>query len=368
MTDTVRPFALTVLCLCAAAGAAPLGAPGVEPYLASRDDVIFFEDFEQADFNTHWGQASIPSTVERVADPALAGDASLHVQVPRGGHTGIGWQWRFARMGVPEPEEVYFRYYMRLGSSWALPSVGQIGKLPGIAGTYGIAGWGGRPSDGYDGWSARMSNYDRGGALEMSFYCYHADMTGIYGNNWTWGSDALVRRDRWYCIEVYGKMNTITDGVGNHDGVLRGWVDGELAFEKTDIRFRHVPWLKIESAWFNVYVGGSWTAAWDMDAWFDNMVIARDYIGPIVPVGDANLDGAVGIADLSAVADNYGLEEGATWERGDFNDDGVVGIADLSAVADHYGEGEGESAASVPEPATVLLLAAGVAALLRRRG
>jgi len=54
--------------------------------------------------------------------------------------------------------------------------------------------------------------------------------------------------------------------------------------------------------------------------------------------GDANLDGEVGVADLSAVADNYGTDTGATWTMGDFNRDGEVGIADLSAVADHYGE------------------------------
>ena len=138
----------------------------------------------------------------------------------------------------------------------------EFGKLPGVAGTYNVAGWGGRPSHGDDGWSARMSNYDRGDSVEMSFYCYHADMTGIYGSNWTWGSDAMLERDRWYCIEVYARMNSISAGAGNPDGVLRGWVDGELAFEKTDIRFRDVERLKIESAWFDVYVGGSWTATW----------------------------------------------------------------------------------------------------------
>jgi len=57
---------------------------------------------------------------------------------------------------------------------------------------------------------------------------------------------------------------------------------------------------------------------------------------PVLP-GDANRDGEVGIADLSAVADNYGMNSGATWEHGDLNADAAVGIADLSAVADNYG-------------------------------
>ena len=100
-----------------------------------------------------------------------------------------------------------------------------------------------------------------------------------------------------------------------------------------------------------------------------------DYIlaGPVP--GDSNLDGRVGIADLTALADHYGMA-GPTlnWTDGDFNDDGVVGIADLVALAGNYGLDMGVVAAagaappadSVPEPATALLLIAGVTMIVRR--
>ncbi|OPX22382.1 MAG: hypothetical protein B1H04_05085, partial [Planctomycetales bacterium 4484_123] len=70
-------------------------------------------------------------------------------------------------------------------------------------------------------------------------------------------------------------------------------------------------------------------------------------------MGDANGDGKVGVADLSAVADNWGLT-GLSWCQGDFTGEGAVGIADLGAIADNYGQtapGGGEAAGgSAPPP------------------
>ena len=83
-------------------------------------------------------------------------------------------------------------------------------------------------------------------------------------------------------------------------------------------------------------------------------------------LADGNLDGQVGIADLVALADHYGLTGSATWWDGDFNHDNQVGIADLVALADHYGDRLPDQ--TLPEPAGLALLAAGGLALLRRKG
>ena len=55
----------------------------------------------------------------------------------------------------------------------------------------------------------------------------------------------------------------------------------------------------------------------------------RDRTGAVWMDGDFNQDGHVGIADLGALADNYGKTSGATWRDGDFNRDGKVGIAGM---------------------------------------
>ena len=49
-------------------------------------------------------------------------------------------------------------------------------------------------------------------------------------------------------------------------------MDGQLAFEKTDVRFRAVDKLKIEAVWINVYLGGTWTAEQDHHLYLDEIV------------------------------------------------------------------------------------------------
>ena len=55
-------------------------------------------------------------------------------------------------------------------------------------------------------------------------------------------------------------------------------------------------------------------------------------------MGDANLDGVVGFADLVKVAKNYG-KIGSTWSSGDFDRDGNTNFGDFVAVAQNYGSG-----------------------------
>ena len=54
-------------------------------------------------------------------------------------------------------------------------------------------------------------------------------------------------------------------------------------FERTDLRLRDNPRVKIEYAWMNVYVGGQQVALRDMSLNIANVVIAAKYIGPMAP-------------------------------------------------------------------------------------
>jgi hypothetical protein len=253
--------------------------------LARHPKVLLVADFESPRWLDDWSRMGSASTAERVERERGNGfeplsGAALKVTVPRGKKLGIDLLYRFADKTGGEPEEMYFRYHMRLGDNWR-PTV--AGKMPGFAGTYGKAGWGGRMSDGTDGWSAR-GRYDIAGPVDgrvypLGSYVYHAGMSKKYGDGWGWnlGPTGVVVRNRWYSVEQYTKLNT----PGKDDGVLRAWLDGVLVFERTDLNIRESPELRIETVWFNVYHGGTKAAQEDLSLYIDNVVIASEYIGPM---------------------------------------------------------------------------------------
>ncbi len=257
---------------------------GREP--AGRGDVLLSCDFERGDWWRAWGETRQPRNTDLVEGKEVFGGKgrSLRVTVLRGDHYGTSFGFRTRASLGAEPEELYFRYYLRFDPDWRHATFG--GKLPGFGGTYGRAGWGGRPVNGRDGWSARGLFHSRpdSNSTAIGFYCYHADMRARYGSEWEF--KPRLDHGRWYCVELYVKLNTPGRGgdKGRNDGVLRGWIDGQPAFEKTDIRFRDLDSLKIEDVWVNVYHGGATqTPREDIHLYLDNMVIARGYIGPLKP-------------------------------------------------------------------------------------
>lgn len=160
-------------------------------------DVVFATGFERTNWQNDWTQAEPRDRIDTVDVDSrfenflpLDGRA-LRSKIAKGSTTALNTLYGFKKQTGAEPEEIYIRYYLRLADNWNQTVQG--GKLPGISGTYGKAGWGGRKSNGNNGWSARglfkktvPAGNPLAGRTPIGFYCYHADMKSSYGTNWVW--------------------------------------------------------------------------------------------------------------------------------------------------------------------------------------
>ena len=119
----------------------------------------------------------------------------------------------------------------------------------------------------------------RGDPNNLDPQCYCNSPNNVFCGQ---GSGGMLIPNRWYAVEVYIAMNT----PGQANGVLRGWVDGKLSYDKRNMEYR-IPGhdnLHVRTVWLNVYKGGTKGNCNDSYIYLDNMVVAQN--GPIGPRDD----------------------------------------------------------------------------------
>jgi hypothetical protein len=202
---------------------------------------------------------------------------------------------------VGELEHLFYRYYVWFDTNIPFAAKCDGGKLPGLTGYTGVAGNSGNGRTvrgGHAGWSLR-GGYgvncpgEAGHPLvSINTYAYHGKMLGDYGDHWRWGQ---VETGRWYCLE--GEVIVNTPGID--DGVLRGWIDGELKLQKSDLLLRAPPYdqaivdkglsMGIYRYWGTLHHGGKygmWYGKPEMRSAIriDQVVVANQRIGCYVPI------------------------------------------------------------------------------------
>lgn len=252
------------------------GATG-ETYLDER-----FEDGVDIFRSGHWGMLPLDNGHQ---------GAGLKSVMPTGKHWGSSGWWHFEDNGFSQPEELYWRYWIRFDDDFYIAPPAR-GKLPGPATLQHDRCNGGRPSvPGEPCFSARMMfsrtypsagepGYPNGpdGVTRLGFYTYHLDSPSHRGDIWDWdGETGVLTNGEWYCVEGRIKLNT----PGTSDGVLQGWVNEQIAFDKDDVAFRRSAEnsLNIRTFWFDIYYGGSDTSPRDNEIQFDSLALSSEKIG-----------------------------------------------------------------------------------------
>ena len=109
-------------------------------------------------------------------------------------------------------------------------------------------------------------------------YDYFSDGSGWYQNSKSLDTPSQVITDAtknsWHHIESYWQMNTISNGIGQPDGVMQLWIDGVPQLDRHDVYFRTgaAPTKKFRTLVMAPYIGDGSPA--DQYMWIDDLVVA----------------------------------------------------------------------------------------------
>jgi hypothetical protein len=288
--------------------------------------VLFVEKFDGG---------SVAAIARRWESVKNKGILSLSPDVPKGsadGHSllmkhvgGQGTGAHLYRRLNPGYEKLHVRFYVKFDSSCApIHHFFHVGGYnPATPWPQGGAGQ--RPR-GDERFSTGVEPF--GNNWRWDYYSYWMEMRGSPPRGQTWGNSFIhdssykVQRDKWTCLELMMKMNDR----GDRNGEMALWIDGKLAshlgkgfpegkwifdkflpgqggegvrwsdekkgperlkFPAAGLPFEGFCWrsdqmLKLNFLWVLLYITKA-PPAHLSKVWFDNIVVARDYIGPIEP-------------------------------------------------------------------------------------
>jgi acetyl esterase/lipase len=279
-------------------------------------DVIFADDFEawQTDAekpptgtwnlrrNTTSRTHVIPGAVLLEGRESATGPGKHILEIAcwtTGSGSQVGGLWRklgnynHAREGLGDGyEELYLRYYIKFDDGYRAvrnhgANLGGRDVTREGSAWVGMAGIRDVSTRGYF-YSGVQPRGERGSReLEMGFYSYHLDKRGPWGENYEVQKKIPIQVGKWYCVERHLKLNSVIAqkrDPANPDGIEELWIDGQLAIRKQGVRFRRVPELHISFFSLETYYHGlpeRYDSKQPIKVYFDNLVIAKSYIGPM---------------------------------------------------------------------------------------
>ena len=281
------------------------GDQGIE----TDSKVIFVEMFEEA---------TVAALIQRWEDYSGSGIFSFNGDIPAGSAgarsllmTHVGGQgtggYLYRRL-LPGYSKLYLRYYVKFD-----PACRPIRHFPWLGGYNPSTSWpqggaGTRPT-GTDRFSSGVETSES--AWRWDFYTYWMEMRSsggsYWGNDFVNDSSYTVPKGEWICVEFMLQMNTPTTSRGGEQAL---WINGQPRYAGNQLvshlgpgfpngnwvgdsfypsstgtpfegfRWRSTDALNINFVWLEFYITDSPTGVTSR-VWFDHVVVATDYIGPI---------------------------------------------------------------------------------------
>lgn len=200
-----------------------------------------------------------------------------------------------------ERDTLYLRYLAKFQPPYDVVGSSHNGAM--ISAHYFIDGQAtpGVPADGTNKFLVNLEHW-RGEAETASpgllnLYVYHPEQRSQWGDHFfpsgvvlpnssvpfDFGPDFVARPEvpgtlgEWTCFEYMVHANT----PGQRDGRVRVWVDGALVADFPNLRFRDVESLRLDRFGLSFHIGSN--TAGESRRWYDNVVAATSYIGPVAP-------------------------------------------------------------------------------------
>jgi hypothetical protein len=256
--------------------------------LKGNPQVVFADNFETGNLGDGWDEignkgGKVLQLVVPEAGTGL-GKRCLRVEAHLGQDTGGGLTKWF------EPADTLFiRFYTRFDSGCDyvhhFVTLRANKSLRGGEKWSGFGGAGLKP-EGSERFSTAIEPWGNWGRWpapgRWNFYSYWHEMEqsrdGKYwGNSFGVPTAPAIPRDRWICVEFMLKHNT----PGRPDGEQAFWIDGALLGHWKGINWRKTEQLRANALTLESYITDRWTKNPVNVVFFDSVVIARHYIGPV---------------------------------------------------------------------------------------
>lgn len=300
---SVTAFATTLTLQNAPPPPLPEGDTGIaaqfvgDSNIQAHPDVILADDFESygtvSQITGQWSNLYQQSLTRIATEPGnvFSGTKALEFRIPQ---QSAEVSNELVKTLSPSEEVVFVRAYTKFDSGYNALGSNHNGIV--ITANYSDPGV---PANGTNKFYVDVEN-SRESTSETSpgmtnFYVYHPEQRTEWGDHWypdgrvtpfdatpgNFGSNFVPRPNftpelnRWYCYELMVKANT----PGQRDGRIAFWVDGRLVADYPNVRLRDVSTLRIDKILLSFHIKSN-TLRQNLK-WYDNVVVARSYIGPI---------------------------------------------------------------------------------------